>query len=340
MRRYGALIVLIILATMLVPGVVTAKKPPPDPEPDPDPAIAYTESVRIKGTYTTRLMVMNADGSNRTEVWSRGGSGTIRSVDWSPDGDKLVFASFVDGSPGIFTINLDGTGLTQVIETTLIPDYAVWSPAPVPGAGDDEYRIAYTVEDSSGVAQLHLVDLAGDDPITLTSDSNSQCYPTWSPDGDRLAFKVRVHGSTGTIKWGIYDFTESSYTEQDFAIAGETVTQAYAPDWAKTQDDKIAWTVSISGETSWYTDIWILDVEGDDSSYPRRLTSSANLLEEYPSWSPDDQQMVFLCITYENGRATGLAYEVMDADGTDREEIGPGHPYVKPVWRRNLDWSD
>ena len=103
---YWAVVMIALVA--LGTGELLAKKPspPPPPEPDPDPAIAY-KTVERKAE---KLWVMNADGSNRTLLVTAT-SATISRADWSPDGDQLVFGSTMGGSPGIWVVDVDGTGL-------------------------------------------------------------------------------------------------------------------------------------------------------------------------------------------------------------------------------------
>jgi hypothetical protein len=86
----------------------------------------------------TGIATIRPDGTDRTVLTS----GTNdRDPSWSPDGSKLAFAR-----SGIWTMNADGTGQTQVTATGFGPS---WSP--------DGSRIAYVTSDHS----LHTVNTDG-----------------------------------------------------------------------------------------------------------------------------------------------------------------------------------
>jgi Tol biopolymer transport system component len=81
-----------------------------------------TKIVCIHNTniYTSnwRICVMNADGSNPTDLtadWTNNVGGAV----WSPDGQYIVFLSNRSGNYDIWAMWPDGTGRTNVTQTTL-----------------------------------------------------------------------------------------------------------------------------------------------------------------------------------------------------------------------------
>jgi Tol biopolymer transport system component len=73
--------------------------------------------------YFIRIMIINIDGSNETLVKELVDYNVTETfVTWSPDGTKLAYdyGSTVNGDQGshIFTINTDGTALTQITSNT------------------------------------------------------------------------------------------------------------------------------------------------------------------------------------------------------------------------------
>ena len=54
---------------------------------------------------------MDRDGSNPHQVYSPGWDPT-----WSPDGQKILFATTIDTRNQLFTVDLDGTDLRQMAD--------------------------------------------------------------------------------------------------------------------------------------------------------------------------------------------------------------------------------
>ena len=81
------------------------------------------------------VYIANADGSNR-QVFDGCGSGSCSThrnqPGWSPDGTKIVFHiwEYFSDDCEIYVKNLDGTGLTQLTNTTGRNFHASWGPEP------------------------------------------------------------------------------------------------------------------------------------------------------------------------------------------------------------------
>jgi Tol biopolymer transport system component len=311
----GVFVLIALATTSSVAGKGGGGKPPKDPPPtEPDPAIACS----VDG----ELIVMNADGTNQTVLLDTGGANyeSLGRPDWSPDGSKLAFWSDVHGV-GVYSINVDGTGLTKLIATTstLFKNVA-WSPKPVPGVGKNVYRIAYADEDSEGMNDLFIINVDGSDRVRLTSTpDNYESMPTWSPSATRLALDA---WAGPTVEWGLYDFGADTYAIQAHQgpLAGVLVS---APAWSKTQEDKIAWWAN--------DDIWVVDE--DVPASPLQLTATSGFEERWPSWSPDDAEIVFMGARIKGNRLRNHAIEITSAaDGSNRHAVASLN--AAPVWRR------
>jgi TolB protein len=73
------------------------------------------------------IVIMKADGSAKKKIVTDLADCTGPS--WSPNGNKLAFASDVSGTGivAIFTMNLDGSGLTQITSGPYLDTGAAWS---------------------------------------------------------------------------------------------------------------------------------------------------------------------------------------------------------------------
>ncbi len=134
------------------------------------------------------IYVLSADGGEPRQVTDIIGMLNIPTVDWSPDGQRLLFVD--EGETGIYVINFDGTGLTQLTSghDDRVPQ---WSPdgskiafrRHQKGSVDPEtngfilrWDICVVKRDGSGLKQI------SGGGLDLSS-------PVWSPDGKYVAFE-------------------------------------------------------------------------------------------------------------------------------------------------------
>jgi dipeptidyl aminopeptidase/acylaminoacyl peptidase len=114
------------------------------------------------------LLVMNADGTGRTNIGFQG-----ELPQWSPTDDTIVF-SRRETVGGIWTVNADGSGLMQVTESP--PDsWPDWSP--------DGKRIVFL-----GPEGVEIVNADGTGRRRLTSDGFIDMNPKFSPDGTKIVW--------------------------------------------------------------------------------------------------------------------------------------------------------
>lgn len=127
--------------------------------------------IRPDGTDLTRLTVHDA---------------VDRGPGWSPDGDRLVFASGrgAEGADNVWMLDRDGSDLHALTSGAAEDNQPVWSP--------DGTRIAF-VSDRGGSGQLHVMDVDGGSVDAITDLEGTVRSPAWSPDGSHLAF-ARILG--------------------------------------------------------------------------------------------------------------------------------------------------
>jgi TolB protein len=137
--------------------------------------IAFT-----KGGFQA-IYSMNPDGSGQTQVISTPAGSDSLTPDWSPNMQKIVFASNRDNPDttfrNLYTINPDGSGLTRLTNAVVTQGRPVWSP--------DGSKIAYFECPSAipdCVGQINVMNADGSGQTPLTSDpSFYNVNPSWQP---------------------------------------------------------------------------------------------------------------------------------------------------------------
>jgi Tol biopolymer transport system component len=245
---------------------------------------------------------------------------------WSPDGTALVFRSNIEG-PGIYTIRIDGTGLTKVVGLNGGISEPAWSPVP---AADGEYKIAFSDrprnEDGSLApnADIFLVNPDGGGLQNLTSTPLVyEANPTWAPSSTQLAVwdvgeENVVHNDILVLDIGLgtdgLEVTAELNLTSEADVPGGLLNDAQLrlPAWAKTQD-KILVDAREAG-------LWIIDLA--DPANPTNLKQAP---ATRASWSSDDTRIV-----YDEG-TFGLF--VLPTDGTGSPSAIVSNGYLAD-WRR------
>ena len=104
---------------------------------------------------------MNADGSNQVNITNNEARDTMPA--WSPDGTKIAFVSDRDHVA------------EEVVEQPKAEE-----------VGDPEY-LAKAMK-ARKKHDIFVMNADGSNPVNLTKFPNNDFYPTWSPDGTRIAF--------------------------------------------------------------------------------------------------------------------------------------------------------
>lgn len=203
------------------------------------------------------LWLMGIDGSNQTNIFSE------FEVDWiegfprfSSDGSKIVFSmGLIDNTKQIFTMNIDGSNLTQVT-TAQTSKFT-------PGFSPDDSKILYI---SSW--DLFSVDTDGDNVTQLTFSGQTR-FAGFHPNGDRI-----IYSEAGILKTMRLDGSDSV-----------ALTSSLFSKWPSYSSDNSK-IVFVGGEKEggvggYHDEIYLMN---EDGSNRVRLTNSDGQDKYLPSF--------------------------------------------------------
>jgi Tol biopolymer transport system component len=151
-------------------------------------------------------------------------------------------------------------------------------------------------------------------------------FPTWSPDGSRIAYATMTGGSFDGIAVSDADGTNPAVLLS--GDPGSFYDLAWSPDGSK-----IAFSDLVSGDPAngnW--DIAVIAADGRGSVTD--LTSASTADEHSPAWSPNGSELVFARGPIFGGITDGDLY-VMNADGSGQTLLVDGdvsHVVTSGVW--------
>lgn len=218
---------------------------------------------------------------------------------WSPDGSQIVFTK--DGQLTI--MNADGSNV-RIITTGVLNAYPAWSP--------NDPKIAFQKIDSSNNANIFTVNTDGTDLTQLTFERcGSLCphAPTWSPDGQNIAFVTSRDGNWEVYKMSVNGSGQTNITKTP------NYTEVY-PSWSR--DGK---TILFLSNENGPSDIYFVNADGTER---RNITQSPSVVEGRATWSPKGDRLVL----WIDGQIA-----VMNVDGTNLTVITNSiYPKGDPVW--------
>jgi len=210
--------------------------------------------------------------------------------DWSPDGNQIVFSTFMEEIPQIGIMNIDGSNRYHVTSDSggVNPD---WAP--------DGSKILYSsVVSVGGIMNfdLFVINTDGSNKVRLTNDLQDEIDARWSPNGNEIIFSVG-----DDVNEEIYVINSDGSNR--IRLTNNAVSDS-TPSWSP-DGNKIAF-VSIDDNN--YSSIYTMNSDGTN----QKLMANNTGYDYDPDWSPDGTK-----ITYVNDNEV----YVMNIDGSNRIPI-------------------
>ena len=221
----------------------------------------------------TDIYVMDADGSEQTILSSSDGPYGYPS--WSPDGSMIAFSSWytVFGHRGhylITVISADGQPMGW------LGNFEEWANSLAPSWSSDGSQIAFS-SNRGGNYEIYTIDTECvldsscswvEELTQLTEDATADSYPSWSPDGSKIAFDSSRDGNLDIYVMNA-DGSEQTRLTSDAAAD-------YYPSWSPDGS-----YISFSSYRDGNYNIYVMNADGSEQT---RLTESEKF-DYGTSWS-------------------------------------------------------
>ena len=262
------------------------------------------------------IFSMDTDGKNQRPVVEgiEGGEPA-----WSPDGRRIAFYSnAIEGVEAIYVMDADGANVRLVYE-----GYSrefEWSPdskqlvAEVLRSAEErppEFPPAKGLKADIGVVEVDTGEMRW-----LTEETGGGSDPTWSPDGRRIAYVTEQDEV-----YGIYVMSAAGVIERRLTPIPPFACHIYDLAWSP-DGREIAYSCHKVRDCT--RRIYVMEVE---LGRVRRLTDDCAIEDSHAAWSPDGKK---IAVTTRRDGARNI--EVMNANGTEREQLTHGANNAHPTW--------
>jgi uncharacterized repeat protein (TIGR01451 family) len=215
---------------------------------------------------------------------------------------KIAFSSNRDGDYDIYSMNPDGSGVTQLTNDPAADRRPAWS--------SDGLRIAF---------------MRGEEIWTMGADGTEQTRllsfrfiqdPTWSPDGTKISFAVDDHCGSALVGLNVMN-ADGSDPRNIICVNRLTSSPSWSPD-----GQRIAFSSGLSDPEIW-------SVRPDGTGLLNLSNTNSTFGDTNADWAPDGQRIIFNRSFFEpdDGIFT------MNADGSGQTKIaGTNLADFDPAW--------
>jgi TolB protein len=130
------------------------------------------------------IYTMNSVGKDLSNLTKTSASEWVPA--WSPDGQKIVFASDRDGDSEIYIMDKDGSNLEKLTDNRGYDGGPRWSP--------DGEKISFETDRDGGDWDIYVMNTDGSELKPITANATNEFSQSWSPDGNWLVYVSDIDG--------------------------------------------------------------------------------------------------------------------------------------------------
>jgi len=253
---------------------------------------------------TKEIYLMDWDGQNQWRLTAN--RSLALAPDWSPDGKRIVYQSYLKGTPSLLLVPTAGGGARELPLSTELNSSPSFSP--------DGKAIAYCGS-VRGNPEIFVIGVDGTGLHRLTDNSAVDATPRWAPNGREIAFTSNRQGTPQ-----VFLMDSEGANVRRLTLAGTWNDEAtFAPDGSR-----LAFACQNEGALQ----ICVLDLLSGRTFQ----ISSGPGAQENPSWSPDGSK-----IAWEVTRNGSTQILVANADGSSPRIITSAGNNTSPSWSKTVE---